>query len=281
MHCNFYAAYPGSSGCHKKRQIVHYNGLYIIPRRVAILVIIFWNFTICQNRSDSPQVKGNLISSIENLAYDLPLELPNDLRLGILGNQKILEKHQICVDTWVQRLVSPQELRLCEQQLKKIRKNRYQPFFFLPSFTGFLHPVSHTLSGIVEGGEGEISLALFRKLEKSVLILGKNALIVVFYGLNFLFKVQFLRVSRRKNCRFFPAGLFAFVLQIIFYQSPLISRKLPCHKKFLIASLVHELNFLTSMVCTLISSRNQKSQFLVLHFFFFFFCLFCSSRIQI
>ena len=178
----------------------------------------------------------------------------------------------------VKWLVSLQELRICKQQLKKIHKNRYQTFFFLSSFTGFLHLVPNILSEIVEGGGGEISLALFRKLEKSVLILGKNALIVVFYGINFLFKVQFLRVSRRKNCRFFPAGPFAFVLQIIVYQSPLIPRKLPCRKKFLIASLVYELNFLTSMVCTLISSRNQKSQFLFLHFFFF---LFCSSRIQI
>ena len=30
--------------------------------------------------------KRNLISSITNLVYELPLELPNDLRLRILGN---------------------------------------------------------------------------------------------------------------------------------------------------------------------------------------------------
>ena len=67
-------------------------------------------------------------------------------------------------------------------------------------------------------GEGrEVSSALFWKYEKSALILGKT-LIVVIYGLNFLFKVQFLRVSRRKNRRFFPpAGPLFFVLQTIVF----------------------------------------------------------------
>ena len=44
------------------------------------------------------------------------------------------------------------------------------------------------------GEEEEVPPALFQKLEKSALILGKNALIVVIYGLNFSFKMQFLRV---------------------------------------------------------------------------------------
>ena len=61
----------------------------------AIPVIIFWNFTKFQYRSDSPQVNGNLISSIANLVY----ELPNNLRLRILGNYEIVEKYQIWVDT--------------------------------------------------------------------------------------------------------------------------------------------------------------------------------------
>ena len=53
-----------------------------------ILVIIFWNFTIFQYSSHSPQSKPNSISSIAKLVYELPPELPNDLRLRILGNQK-------------------------------------------------------------------------------------------------------------------------------------------------------------------------------------------------
>ena len=57
----------------------------------TILVIILWNFTIFQYRSDSSQVKRNLISIVANFAYELPHELLNDLRLRILGNQEILE----------------------------------------------------------------------------------------------------------------------------------------------------------------------------------------------
>ena len=52
----------------------------------TVQVIIFWNFTIFWYRSDSSQVKRNLISTIANLVYELPYELPNDLRLRILGN---------------------------------------------------------------------------------------------------------------------------------------------------------------------------------------------------
>ena len=53
----------------------------------------------------------------------------------------------------------------------------------------------------------EVSPALSRQLEKSVLILGKNALITVIYGWNSPFKKQFLRVSwKKKTRRFFSAG---------------------------------------------------------------------------
>ena len=52
----------------------------------TILVIILWNFEIFYYRSDSPQVKQNLISGIANLVFELPHELPNNLRLRILGN---------------------------------------------------------------------------------------------------------------------------------------------------------------------------------------------------
>ena len=58
------------------------------------------------------------------------------------------------------------------------------------------------------GGGGEVSPAVFKKLEKIVLIWRKNALIVVIYGYNFSFKMKFLRVSRGKTCRFLPYGAF-------------------------------------------------------------------------
>ena len=49
---------------------------------------------------------------------------------------------------------------------------------------------------------GEVSPALFQKLEKRTLILEKNALIVVIHGLNSSFKVQLLGASRGKDWRF-------------------------------------------------------------------------------
>ena len=42
----------------------------------------------------SPQVKRRLIISNEYGIYELPHELPNDLRLRILGNQGISRKSQ-------------------------------------------------------------------------------------------------------------------------------------------------------------------------------------------
>ena len=86
-------------------------------------------------------------------------------------------------------------------------------------------------------GEGGVSPTLFQKLGKNALILGKNALIALLYGLNFLFKMQFLRVSRKKPGNF-PAGQNLFlVLYMIVYQSALIPRKFPCPKKFPVTHL--------------------------------------------
>ena len=48
--------------------------------------IIFWKFTMFQYRSDTLQVKQNLISSIANFAYVLTQELPNNLRLSTFVN---------------------------------------------------------------------------------------------------------------------------------------------------------------------------------------------------
>ena len=56
-----------------------------------------------------------------------------------------------------------------------------------------------TTQRVTRGGGGEVYPALFWNLEKSALIFDKNAQIVVIYVLNFSFKMQFLRVSRRKN----------------------------------------------------------------------------------
>ena len=47
----------------------------------------------------SPQVKQRLIISNKHGIYELPHELPNDLRLRILGNKEILGKSQIWMQT--------------------------------------------------------------------------------------------------------------------------------------------------------------------------------------
>ena len=61
----------------------------------------------------------------------------------------------------------------------------------------------------LQWGKGvEVSLAFYWKLEKRALILEKNVLIVVIYGLSFSFQVQFLRVSNGKKPEIFPAGPF-------------------------------------------------------------------------
>ena len=55
-----------------------------------------------------------------------------------------------------------------------------------------------------EGGVWEISPALSRKLEKSSLILGKRALIVAIYWLNFSFKMHVFLGGKTRN--FFLLG---------------------------------------------------------------------------
>ena len=113
---------------------------------------------------------------------------------------------------------------------------------------------------VTRGGRGRGLPCIFSEFGKKYPNFEKkNTLIAVIYELNFSFKVQFLRVSRRKNRRFIPVGPLFFVLYMIVYQSALIPIKLSCPKKIMVTRLVHELNFLTSVICTPISSRNQKS----------------------
>ena len=59
---------------------------------------------------------------------------------------------------------------------------------------------------------GEVSPVFYKKLEKRVLILGRNALIAAISGLNFPFKMQFVRVPSRKNQTFFRPRPFFLVL---------------------------------------------------------------------
>ena len=50
------------------------------------MVIIFWNFLLFDQIFLSPQVKRSLVISDKYGIYELPRELPNHLKLRILGN---------------------------------------------------------------------------------------------------------------------------------------------------------------------------------------------------
>ena len=80
-------------------------------------------------------------------------------------------------------------------------------------------------------------LHFFKNWKKVPQFSEKNILIVVIYGINFSFKIQFLEVSRRNNWEFLPMVAFFLVPYMIPYQSALIPRKLPCPEKFQIARL--------------------------------------------
>ena len=51
---------------------------------------MFWHFTLFRCKFDSPQVKCYLMPRLMNLVHHLAHELPNDLRLRILGRKKTL-----------------------------------------------------------------------------------------------------------------------------------------------------------------------------------------------
>ena len=63
-----------------------------------------------------------------------------------------------------------------------------------------------------KGEGGERSPLPFFKNWKKWPNFGKNALIVTIYGLNFSFKIEFLRASKKKKWRFAPAGPLFLVL---------------------------------------------------------------------
>ena len=81
------------------------------------------------------------------------------------------------------------------------------------------------------GGGGGLPCPFSKIGKKNILFLEKITLIVVIYGLNFSFKIQFLRASRRKNRRFLPAGPFFLELHMIVHQSTVILENSTALKK--------------------------------------------------
>ena len=68
----------------------------IVQTMSTIMVIIFWDFLIFYQIFLSPQMKRSVIISNKHGIYELLYELPNDLRLTILGNYGSISKiHRI------------------------------------------------------------------------------------------------------------------------------------------------------------------------------------------
>ena len=79
----------------------------------------------------------------------LPRELPNDLRLRILGNYEILEKCQIWVEMQPSAQSSFEKLNV-DNTCQKTGKIRYYIFEILPNFTVSLYFVPNILSRILD-----------------------------------------------------------------------------------------------------------------------------------
>ena len=107
-----------------------------------ILWIITSNFTKFQNIFHCSQVKQNLILSPRNLIYQLPNDMPNNLRLRILAKKKkISAKLQNCMET--QSSVQSQVNTNFQHKLSKKDIKVFQSCFFftqnLLNFSIFPH----------------------------------------------------------------------------------------------------------------------------------------------
>ena len=100
----------------------------------TVLDIIFQNFTVFQYKSNSPQVKRDLIASITNFVYELPHKLPSHLRLWKLRNIRKISNQGGHI---AQCPVSLPETKVWQQQLKNTQKyiscpvQFYQTFYFV------------------------------------------------------------------------------------------------------------------------------------------------------
>ena len=86
---------------------------------------------------------------------------------------------------------------------------------------------------VTRGGRGEVSPARIQNLNKSALILGKNALTRFIYGFNFSFKMLLQAHLGKKSLKYFSAGPFFRMFQIkclskcSYFQKPPLPWKIP------------------------------------------------------
>ena len=89
-----------------------------------------------------------MISSLSNLVYALSHELPNGLRLRILGNKEIGRESSIWVETEPSAHFPFKKLNFGTSS-QKTDKSRYQTCLILFTFTGFLYFVPNIFPMIV------------------------------------------------------------------------------------------------------------------------------------
>ena len=84
----------------------------------------FGTLKLFQYRSNSTEVKPNLISSITNLVYELSYKLPNNLKLRIFANQETLQNISNLSGNQcpVQCLTCLPEMKVWQQQSKNTQK---------------------------------------------------------------------------------------------------------------------------------------------------------------
>ena len=109
-----------------------------------ILVIIFFNFTVFQYRSDSPQVKLYWRHGTANFVQELPNEMLNDLRIRIFRNQKMLKNAKFWFTHSVVSRVSSRNQTLAIAVEKHTKK---KPSFFLVQSFQILHFIFSGIAG--------------------------------------------------------------------------------------------------------------------------------------
>ena len=97
----------------------------------------------------TPQVKGCAIITYKQGIYELPHELPNELRLRILGNIRKLSK----LHRMIAHAQSPCQNESFVNTTRTLLKNRNYTFSVVCSFTWKLELVSDILWIIVDGEE--------------------------------------------------------------------------------------------------------------------------------
>ena len=118
-------------------------------QRVTILVVIFLDNLMFDKIFVSPQVKRIVVISNKHGIYELPHELPNDLRLRNLGNSEISRRSQnFRIIAWCSVLLT--NLKFCLEGREKAtnKRNFYGRHKKLPKelTTELLYPELPTIS---------------------------------------------------------------------------------------------------------------------------------------